>query len=95
MSRRPVAYSYKATESFWRAFYSLPPAQKEKTREVWRIFKIDPFDPRLRTHKVERLSGIAKTTVYSVVVESNLRILFKIQGNVVVTMDMGTHAIYR
>jgi hypothetical protein len=36
--------------------------------------KIDPFDPRLGTHKIHRLSAIAIQTVYSVVIEGNLRI---------------------
>jgi hypothetical protein len=50
-----MKYRYRAVERFWTCFYRLPPSQKESTRKAWLIFKEDPFDPRLRTHKIQRL----------------------------------------
>jgi len=52
-----MKYRYRAVERFWTIFYRLSPAQKEAARKVWLIFKEDPFDARLRTHKIHRLSA--------------------------------------
>jgi len=52
-----MKYRYRAVERFWTSFYRLSPGQKESARKTWRIFKEDPFDPRLRTHKIQRLSA--------------------------------------
>jgi len=49
-------YRYRAVERFWTSFYRLSSAQKESARQAWKIFKENPFDPRLRTHKIQRLS---------------------------------------
>ncbi len=86
---------YLATEAFWESFYDLPPAQKESVRRAWEIFKADPFDPRLRTHKIRRLSAHYKRTIYAVVVEADLRALFFIEDATVWTVDVGTHDLYR
>lgn len=88
-------YRFKATETYWRAFYALPPAQKASVRAAWAIFKIDPFDTRLGTHKIHRLSARYRTNIYSVVIESDLRAVFYLQGDLVVTVDLGTHDLYR
>ena len=87
-------YDYHATETFWENFYRLSLSQKESTRRAWAIFKQDPFDPRLRVHKIHRLSGIMKRTVHAVVIEGDLRVVFYIEGNRVVSFNIGTHAIY-
>ncbi len=52
-----MKYRYRAAERFWTSFYRLSPAQKESVRKAWKIFKEDPFDPRLRTHKIQSLSA--------------------------------------
>ena len=88
-------YRFKATEGFWESFYDLSPQQKASVRRVWQIFKINPFDPRLGTHKIHRLSAIYQRTIYSVVIEGDLRALFFIEGDVVWTVDIGTHRVYR
>jgi len=86
---------FKASETFWRNFYSLSPSQKESTRAAWRIFKIDPFDPRLRSHKIHRLSAALGRTVYAVEIEADLRVTFYMDGDLVRTVDIGTHDVYR
>ncbi|HVU38203.1 MAG TPA: hypothetical protein VHC95_07710 [Opitutales bacterium] len=88
-------HRYKATPQFWRNFKKLPRKQWASVRQTWDIFKKDPFDPRLGTHKINALSAIFGRTVYAVVVEGDLRITFYIEGNTVVTTNIGTHAIYR
>jgi hypothetical protein len=89
-----MKYRFRATEQFWRAFYALSSSQKESVRSVWLIFKENPFDPRLGVHKINFLSAHYRKTIYSVVIESDLRVVFFLEGNVVMTVDVGTHAIY-
>jgi len=82
-------------DTFWENFYNLSAAQKESARQAWKIFKQDPFDPRLRAHKIHRLSALMQRTVYAVEVEADLRVVFYLQGDVVVSFNRGTHDIYR
>jgi mRNA-degrading endonuclease YafQ of YafQ-DinJ toxin-antitoxin module len=88
-------YRFKATQRFWESFYALSPTQKDSTRRAWKIFKENPFDPRLRSHKIYKLSARYSRTIYAVEVEADLRVVFYIEGDVVVTVDIGSHAIYR
>lgn len=90
-----MKYKYCASERFWHEFYALLPAQKEAVRKAWRVFRDDPFDSRLRTHKIHTLSAAAGQTVRSVVIEGDLRAVFVIEGDTVYTLDIGAHAIYR
>ena len=88
-------YTYGASEQFWRAFHKLPNAQKESVRQAWKIFKEDPFDARLRVHKINRLSAQYDRTVYAAVIEGDLRVAFYLEGSEVFTVDVGTHDIYK
>jgi len=90
-----MTYDFRAAEQFWRSFYSLPDSQKESTRRIWQIFKLDPFDPRLHTHKIHSLSALYKRTIYSVTVERDLRAVFFVEDSTIFTVDIGTHDIYR
>jgi mRNA-degrading endonuclease YafQ of YafQ-DinJ toxin-antitoxin module len=89
-----VLRNFRASETFWRNFYALSESQKASVRDAWEIFKRDPFDPRLRSHKIHALSAIAKRTIFSAVVEANLRVVFYIDGDTVYTVDIGSHSIY-
>ena len=86
--------NFRASETFWRNFYELSSSQKESARRAWEIFKQNPFDPRLRTHKIHRLSSLLRRTVYAVEIESDLRVVFYLDGETVRTVDIGTHQIY-
>lgn len=88
-------YRFTATETFWDNFYRLPSSQKESARRAWRIFKENPFDARLGAHKIQKLSATMGKTVYSVVIEGDLRAVFYIEGNLVVSFNIGTHEIYK
>jgi len=90
-----MKYRYRAVERFWTSFYHLSPAQKESARLAWKIFKEDPFDPRLRTHKILRLSAIYGRTIYAIEIEGDLRLLFYLEGETVVSLIVGTHDIYK
>ena len=90
-----MKYRFKPTETFWESFYDLTSGQKESARRAWKIFKQNPFDPRLRTHKIHRLSAHYGRTIYAVEIETNLRALFFVDADLVVTVDIGTHEIYK
>ena len=90
-----MSYRYRAVEPFWTSFYRLGSAQKESARQAWDIFKLNPFDPRLRTHKIHRLSALYGRTIYAVDIEGDLRSTFYIDGDWVVSVDIGTHQIYK
>jgi len=90
-----MKYRFRATQRFWESFYALSPSQKDSTRRVWKIFKENPFDPRLRSHKIYKLSARYSRTIYAAEIESNLRAVFYIEGDMVVTVDIGSHDIYR
>lgn len=59
------------------------------------IFKINPFDPRLRTHKIHSLSAQFGKTIHFVWIEADLRSVFYLDGENVVSVDIGNHSIYR
>jgi len=90
-----MKYRYRAVERFWTSFYRLPPAQKESARKTWKTFKEDPFDPRLRTHKIQRLSANYGRTIYAIEIEGDLRSLFYLDGETVVSLVIGTHDLYK
>jgi len=89
-----LKYVYKASEQYWKNFYELSASQKASARYAWGIFKENPFDPRLKSHKINYLSAEAKRTIWSAWVEDNMRVVFYIKGNTVFTVDIGTHKMY-
>jgi hypothetical protein len=89
-----VPYKFRASDTFWRNLSDLSDAQRSSAQKAWLIFRNDPFDPRLHTHKIHALSARAGRTVYSVTVERDLRVLFYIDGDTIFSFDIGSHAIY-
>lgn len=88
-------YRYTATPRFWRNFRKLTENQRQSAKQAWRIFKQNPFDPRLRTHRINALSSLMGRTVHAVVVEGDLRVVFYVDGSTVVCFNIGSHDIYR
>lgn len=89
-----MSYQYHATDDFWRNFYALPPEQKVSVRRAWEIFKANPFDPRLGTHKIHRLSAHYRQNIYAVRIEADLRVVFMIKGQEIWSLDVGSHDLY-
>lgn len=85
---------FRTTPQFRKALRKLTADQKRAAKVTFQIFKQNPFDPRLRTHKIHRLSGIMKRTVYAVEVEGDLRAVFYLDGDSVISFNVGTHAVY-
>ncbi len=83
-----IIYSQK----FIKEYKKLPKEVKLRAEEKETIFKQNPFDPRLKSHK---LKGELKE-FYSFSVAYNLRVIFHFEKNNVVGFDtIGTHAIYK
>jgi mRNA-degrading endonuclease YafQ of YafQ-DinJ toxin-antitoxin module len=88
-------YEFWRAKSFKNQFEKLPKKQQKAAKKTFKnIFSIDPFDSRLGTHKINRLSARYKTTVWSATIEGNLKVVFFIEGNKVWSFGIGTHAIY-
>lgn len=80
------------TSKFARNFKKLPVNVRGKAAEREKIFRKDPFDKRLKTHK---LRGPLKD-FYSFSIGYKYRILFSFEDkNEVTFIDVGTHQIYR
>lgn len=90
-----MKYRFQTTPSFRKALGKLAAGQRESAWRAFAIFKGDPFDPRLRTHKIHGLSVRFGRTIYSVWVEADLRAVFYLDGDLVVSVDIGAHSIYR
>jgi len=91
----PRKFVFKTTPAFRTALTKLTPRQKASARTAFGIFKENPFDARLRTHKIHGLSAKLRRTIYSVSHRVRSPCLFYTDGDVVVSLDIGDHAIYR
>lgn len=79
------------SSSFKRAFKKSVAGNASLENKFWgrvELFKSDPFDPMLRTHK---LSGKLKD-LWSFSIEYDLRVVFSFMGQAqVVFIDIGSH----
>ena len=57
---------FKTTPAFRKALARLSRSQKESAKKAFAVFRLDPFDPRLKTHKIHHLSALYKKTIYAV-----------------------------
>ena len=77
---------------FFKSLAKLPPSIQAlaKTRDA--MFRANPFDPRLRTHKLKgELAG-----AWSYSVNYSYRVLFRfLADDEVLYYDIGTHDVYR
>jgi mRNA-degrading endonuclease YafQ of YafQ-DinJ toxin-antitoxin module len=90
-----MKYRFRATRAFWRSFTRLPAQQQHHAREAFAIFKNNPFDPRLSPHKIQKLSARYGRVIYAAEIEADLRVVFYVEENTVVTVDIGSHDLYR
>lgn len=82
----------RTSPSFNKHYKKLPGQVKEKAREKEKVFRDNPFDPRLRTHK---LHGKESHT-WAFWIDFNYRIKFVFLGEEeVLFLDIGTHDIYK
>ena len=90
-----MKYRFSASRAFWRNFTKLSIEQQKYARKAFHIFKENPFDNRLRSHKIHKLSARYGRTIYSAEIEADLRAVFYVEGDMIVTVDIGSHSIYR
>ena len=88
-------YRYRASPQFWRNYRKLTEREQNAAFRAWLIFKKDPFDARLGTHKINSLSALYKRTVYAVEIERDFRAAFYIDGDTVFSVNIGSHGIYK
>ena len=75
-----MKYRFRAAKSFRRALAKLSSEQKRLAAAAFKIFKQNPFDPRLRPHKIHRLSAIYGKTIHAVEIAADLRVAFYTKG---------------
>lgn len=90
-----MKYRFRAAHSFWRSWSKLSEIQQREARKAFPIFKANPFDPRLRAHKIHRLSAQYSRTIYAVDIAGDLRAAFYVEGEIVWSVSIGTHDIYK
>lgn len=90
-----MKYQFRAARSFWLGWNRLTDVQQRAAREVFLVFKANPFDPSLRTHKIHKLSAHYGRTIYAVVISGDLWATFYLEGDTVWSVSIGTHSIYR
>ena len=77
---------------FFKSFSKLPASIQALAKEKDAWFRANPFDPRLRTHKLK--GELLGAWAYSV--NQSYRVLFRFfSHNQVLYYDIGTHEIYR
>ena len=86
----------EASIAAWKAHAEHQLAQQQgRAREAFLIFKQNPFDSRLGSHKIQKLSVRYGRVIYAAEIEANLRVVFYIERNTVLTVDIGSHDLYR
>ena len=82
-----IYYSSK----FAKEYKKLPKKVKDQAKKKEKIFRIDPFDKRLKTHK---LSGKLKH-FHSFSIDYQYRIIFEFREDDIIWFHtVGTHEIY-
>jgi len=79
------------SSKFGREYKKLPMEVKEAAEEKEKLFRINPFDPMVKTHK---LTGKLKD-YWSFSVNSKYRIIFEfVKEDIVWFHSVGSHRIY-
>ena len=76
---------------FRESYRELPLLIKKKAERRERVFRLNPFDPRLKTHK---LHGPLKRQ-WSFSVDDKYRILFEFDDGDVIFLDIDDHGLYQ
>lgn len=76
---------------FKESYKNLSLAVKKKAEVKEKIFRVDPFDSRLKTHK---LHGKIKNQ-WSFSINRRHRILFEFDKGDIIFLDVGDHKLYQ
>jgi hypothetical protein len=91
----PTFKRFARTAAYRKDYDNLSSEDQKAADEAFKIFKQNPFAPQLGTHKITRLSALYGEPVWSVRILGNLRSLFVIRDEVVVSVAIGTHDLYK
>ena len=80
-----IIYSGK----FLRSFRKLPSVIRDEYRDKEIIFKLNQYDPRLRTHKLKGRDD------WSFLVTYKIRVIFVFVKGAIVLVNIGDHSLYR
>ena len=86
---------FRTTPGFRNALRKLSGERKRAAKAAFPIFKANPFDARLRPHRIHRLSAHYGKTIYAVDIAGDLRATFYAEGDTVWSVSIGTHDIYK
>ena len=76
---------------FGRSLFRLSEKSQEKAERSENIFRTNPFDRRLKSHKLHgKMQGL-----WSFSVDRRYRILFEFDGDDVIFLDIGDHDLYK
>ena len=76
---------------FERSLFRLSEKSQEKAERCENIFRANPFDRRLKSHKLHgKMQGL-----WSFSVDRRYRILFEFDGDDVIFLDIGDHDLYK
>ena len=91
-----TGWVFKRAPQFKKAFDNLNPEAQRAARDAYREWKKDPLDrnSKYRPHKIIRLSAIYHKTVYGITLGPDFKVTFLVDGNVIVSLDIGNHSIY-
>lgn len=82
----------RTSSRFRKSYKKLPRNIKDKAKEKEKIFRTNPFDARLGTHK---LHGKYKE-YWAFTIVNHYRVMFAfIESKIVDFIDIGTHEIYK
>jgi len=82
----------RTSSRFRKSYKKLPKNIKDKVTKKERIFRTNPFDTRLDTHK---LHGKYKE-YWAFTIANQYRIIFAfIESDIIDFIDIGTHQIYK
>jgi len=76
---------------FKNSYKNLATEVKRKAENKEIIFKNNPYDSRLKTHK---LHGKLKK-LWSFSIDKSYRIIFEFVGKDIILLDVGTHGLYK
>ena len=88
-------FRFKRTKRFKRDFRKLQPFEQAKAEALFKIFKKNPWDKALKTHKISALSQRAGTPIWAIYVDADIRALFMQKGNVIISLNIGNHDVYK
>ena len=87
-----VGYIIETSKWFEKSYKKLPKFVKELAKKKETVFRLNPFDPRLETHK---LHGKDKDSwSFSITHKYRIKFLF-LTDNKILFLDIGKHDIYQ